>query len=97
MAEALIDVLNSLSSRIESLAEDYKKLEERIKELESENELLKAEISEKDRELKMSQQDVEYLTISHRLADNPDSIISARRHIARLVRTIDNCISMLRD
>jgi len=40
---------------------------------------------------------VEFLTMSYRLADSPDTIVSARRRIARLIRTIDSCISMLKE
>ncbi|MBD5298353.1 MAG: hypothetical protein HDS22_00030 [Bacteroides sp.] len=69
----------------------------RIEVLEHEKEDLQQELEEKKRELDIARTDAEFLTMSHRLASSPDSIISTRRHIARLIRTIDNCISMLKE
>lgn len=70
---------------------------EQIVRLEKENEDLRIQLSETRAELDNTRKDVEFLTMSHRLADSPDSVISARRRIARLIRTIDNCISMLKE
>lgn len=70
---------------------------EQIVRLEKENEDLQTQLSETRAELDNTRKDVEFLTMSHRLADSPDSVISARRRIARLIRTIDNCISMLKE
>ena len=70
---------------------------EQIVSLEKENEDLRTQLSETRAELDNTRKDVEFLTMSHRLADSPDSVISARRRIARLIRTIDNCISMLKE
>ncbi len=70
---------------------------EQIVRLEKENEDLRTQLSETRAELDNTKKDVEFLTMSHRLADSPDSVISARRRIARLIRTIDNCISMLKE
>ena len=69
---------------------------EQIVRLEKENEDLRTQLSETRAELDNTRKDVEFLTMSHRLADSPDSVISARRRIARLIRTIDNCISRLK-
>ena len=70
---------------------------EQIVRLEKENEDLRTQLSETRAELDNTRKDVEFLTMSHRLADSPDSVISARRRIARLIRTIYNCISMLKE
>ncbi len=70
---------------------------EQIVRLEKENEDLRTQLSETRAELDNTRKDVEFLTMSHRLADSPDSVISARRRIARLIRTIDNSISMLKE
>lgn len=70
---------------------------EQIVRLEKENEDLRTQLSETRAELDNTRKDVEFLTMSHRLADSPDSVIRARRRIARLIRTIDNCISMLKE
>lgn len=49
----------------------------------------------KPKRRRRTEKDVEYLTMSHRLADNPDTIIETRRHISRLIRNIDRCLEML--
>lgn len=75
----------------------HRRQREQIVRLEKENEDLRTQLSETRAELDNTRKDVEFLTMSHRLADSPDSVISARRRIARLIRTIDNCISMLKE
>lgn len=75
----------------------HRQMRERVARLEEENEDLRRQLAETRAELDSSTKDVEFLTMSHRLADSPDSVISARRRIARLIRTIDNCISMLKE
>lgn len=97
MAMPLLSVLNSLQERLDGLVEAHNELLNKIRELEEENLQLKAEIKEKDLALGKAETDIEYLTMSHRLAENPDTIIAARRKIAGLIRTIDNCISMLKE
>ena len=97
MAMPLLSVLNSLQERLDGLVTAHNELLNKIRELEEENLQLKAEIKEKDLALGKAETDIEYLTMSHRLAENPDTIIAARRKIAGLIRTIDNCISMLKE
>lgn len=97
MAMPLLSVLNSLQERLDGLVATHNELLNKIRELEEENLQLKAEIKEKDLALGKAETDIEYLTMSHRLAENPDTIIAARRKIAGLIRTIDNCISMLKE
>ena len=41
--------------------------------------------------------DAEFLAVSHKLADSPDTLVSARRHLARLTRHIDRCLEMLKE
>lgn len=97
MAMPLLSVLNSLQERLDGLVAAHNELLNKIRELEEENLQLKAEIKEKDLALGKAETDIEYLTMSHKLAENPDTIIAARRKIAGLIRTIDNCISMLKE
>lgn len=97
MAQPLLSILNDLNGKITLLAREQLSLKDRIKELEAENDDLKSLLKESENKLKKALTDVEFLTMSHRLADNPDSIVATRRHIARLIRTIDNCISMIKE
>lgn len=97
MAQSLTTLLHDISVHAQRLGENNQALKTRIAELENEVELLKGILAEKEKELQRALTDAEFLTMSHRLADSPDSIISARRQIARLIRNIDNCISMLKE
>jgi len=49
--------------------------------------------AERDRAL----MDAEFLAVSHKLADSPDVLVDARRHIAQLIRNIDRCLVMLKE
>ena len=42
-------------------------------------------------------QDCEYLEVSHKLADNPDTLVATRRRLAGLIRNIDRCLEMLKE
>lgn len=97
MAANLLNELENLERSLEALAGKYRKLEQRNRMLEEENANLKREASEaresRDRALK----DVEFLAVSHKLADDPDTLVVARRHIAHLIRNIDRCLDMLKE
>ncbi len=97
MALPLTTLLNKIQDKVAALGQQNRRLQTRIEQLEQENEQLRLDLEEKQKELDAAKTDVEFLTMSHRLASSPDTIISARRHIARLIRTIDNCISMLKE
>lgn len=97
MALPLTTLLKSVDDKVAELSAIHVGLKARIKSLEDENALLSRKLEETEMKLRQAETDSEFLTMSHRLADSPDSIISARRRIARLIRTIDNCISMLKD
>lgn len=72
------------------LVEQNHKLEEEIADL-------RLEIAEARRERDRARLYAEYLTVSHRLADSPDTLIDTRRHIAKLIRNIDRCLEMLKE
>ncbi len=97
MAVPLTTQLQTIVEKVSELGALNRSLNDRIETLESENSDLRSQLDERQKELEVAKRDIEFLTMSHRLADSPDSIISARRRIARLIRTIDNCISMLKE
>ncbi len=97
MAQPLITLLKSVNEKITELSTIQKPLYARIEELEEENAGLRQELQDNKALLAKATTDIEFLTMSYRLAESPDSIISTRRRIARLIRTIDNCISMLKE
>jgi regulator of replication initiation timing len=97
MALSLTALLQSVDDKVTQLSAVQTQLKARIAALEEENDNLRYELDNTRKELAAARTDAEFLTMSHRLADSPDTIISARRRIARLIRTIDNCISMLKE
>lgn len=97
MDQPLIPLLHTLDTKISQLADLNQSLHARIESLEEENQNLRLELEETKSRLKQAETDAQFLTMSHRLAQSPDTIISTRRHIARLIRNIDKCISMLKE
>ena len=93
----LIQTIDSLSKKIDSLLENQKSLFEKVKALEKENQRLILMHDEDNKQLEKAQQDIEFLTLSHRLADSPEALIAARNKISQLIRTIDSCILMIKE
>lgn len=93
----LLQALTVLNSRIESLIEDRNALRAKLEKLEQRNIELENQHLQDQKLIEKVEKDVEYLQISHRLADSPDTIIAARRKIAGLIRTINNCIRMINE
>ncbi len=97
MARSLLEILESarrhsdvLVERLQTLSEENARLRARVADL---DEQLADACEQRDRAL----MDVEYLTISHRLADTPEALVDARREVARMIRTVDRCITLLKD
>lgn len=97
MDQPLVSILSDISGKLSELAARQDSMKAKIRSLEVENGNLKEELSDTRSQLQQALLDVEFLKMSHRLADSPDSLIATRRRIARLIRTIDNCISMLKE
>ena len=97
MASTLLTVLETLQVKIDALNESVSSLRVRNRMLEEENESLRRTIEETRLERDRAKTDSEFLAVSHRLAQNPDTIIDARRLIGQLIRNIDRCIEMLKE
>lgn len=93
----LLQSFNNLSKKIDSLIETQKDLQERLKHLENENQELRTQHLKDQEDLDNAKKDIEFLKLSHRLADNPEALISARNKISQLIRTIDSCIRMIKE
>ncbi len=97
MAQSLISILKQLEVRQGELQTQMGFLRERIRELEEENAGLRRKEAEAYIERDKALLDVEYLSVSHKLADNPDTLADARRIIAGLIKNINRCITMLKE
>lgn len=83
--------------KIGALKESVDELRARNRMLEEENEVLRRTIEDTARERDKAKLESDFLAVSHRLAQDPDTIIDARRLIGRLIRNIDRCIEMLKE
>ncbi len=97
MAESLVSILEKLEARQNELLADLESLKIRNKELEEENAELRRRESDALKIRDKALLDIEYLQVSHKLAEDPDALIDTRRRIAGLIRNIDRCISMLKE
>lgn len=97
MAASLQETVKSLGKKIEAFKRLHEEtLTEKIR-LEKENEGLRADVAALNKEIQKVRTDNEFLALSHKLASDPDQIVKARRHIARLISDIDRCISQLKE
>lgn len=97
MAASLTTILSEVDTLAKDIQAEYERLRSRVLTLEEENRQLRNELAQTQKDLEATRVDMEYLTMSHRLAESPDTIVLARRRIARLIRTIDKCVSMLKE
>lgn len=97
MAQSLLSILEQLEAREDELRKEMESLRERNRELEEENADLRSKEAEALKIRDKALLDVEYLSVSYRLAENPDSLVDTRRIIAGLIRNIDRCIAMLKE
>ncbi len=97
MARTLHRVIQELRSKIEQLASqrDAAKAAEVAKTQEAE--AMKQELEDCREQLRAAQLEVDFLTVSHRLADSPEKLISARRRLQGLIAKIDRCVSLLKE
>ena len=72
-------------------------LQNRIAELEVSNNELRKQHEADSILLEKAYKEIEFLKVSYRLASSPETIISARIELSKLIRTIDNCIRMINE
>lgn len=97
MARSLHRIINDLRQKAMLLAKQRDEATAETERLTQENAALKEQLAECQRELQATSMEVDFLTISHRLADSPENIISARRRLQRLIAKIDRCVSLLKE
>lgn len=97
MAQSLLSILEQLQGNIETLKEEIGRLRQKNRELEEENAGLREKTAEAEASREKALLDAEYMAVSHKLADSPDTLADTRRLIAGLIRNIDRCIAMLKE
>lgn len=97
METSVSEELRALSAKITMLAAQrdealgaLAKAREEISDLETELELTREE-------LKKKALDVEFLTVSHKLADTPQALADARKVVRRMIAGVDKAIALLKE
>lgn len=93
--DELIVSITTLSNKIDKLILHQKRLYEKIEELEETNAELRNQHQLDNKELEKARKEIQFLSLSHRLADSPEALFQAKADVARLIRTIDNCIRLI--
>lgn len=97
MARSLLEILESSRRHTDALTDRLKALQDENAQLRARVADLSDRLDEASQERDKALMDVEYLTLSHRLADTPEALVNARREVARLIRVVDRCITLLKD
>ncbi|MDE7346593.1 MAG: hypothetical protein K2N48_07635 [Muribaculaceae bacterium] len=97
MAQSLHRVIAELRAKIERLAKQRDMALAAQEALSQEKEDLKQQLEDCREQLREARMEVDFLTVSHRLADSPGNLISARRRMQRLIAKIDRCVSLLKE
>ncbi len=97
MPSSLQSTLTAIEKKISLLEQSRSQLAQRCSELERANADLESKLRETEKLLEAQRLDSQFLTVSHRLADSPDTIVEARRKISNIIRRIDKAISLATD
>ncbi len=88
------NVVEELKQKVESLIELYENSKQQINHLQEENNKLKNQIKQKDTELANLKEKYSRLELAKSIASS-ETTHDAKIKINRIVREIDNCISLL--
>lgn len=90
MLERLDRKVTLLSGKLQQMQQQLELAYQERDDLLRENRALRSELEKSDL-------DNRYLRVSHKLADTPEAVVEARRLITSLMRSIDKCISELKE
>lgn len=96
MADSPSFLIDEIRKKIDILAKQRDKASERCRQLADNVEALNADKVEIQQRLDNALLEVEFLTLSHRLADSPQALADARRKISGLIRKIDAAIALIK-
>lgn len=93
----MTEALRELSKNIEILAAQRDEAKTALEKALEEVADLKRELEQTRNELHQKTLDVEFLSVSHKLADSPQTLADARATVRRMLSRVDKAISLLRD
>lgn len=97
METSVTEALRDLSKNIEILAAQRDEAKTALEKALEEVADLKRELEQTRNELHQKTLDVEFLSVSHKLADSPQTLADARATVRRMLSRVDKAISLLRD
>lgn len=97
MAVPLSVLTEELKRKTERLASRYAEAVDENAALRAQNEALQADIADLRKELDQARLDLQFLTVSYKLAQSPESLADSRKVVAALIRDIDKCIAQLKE
>lgn len=96
MADSPTALIAGIQQKIAMLAESRDQALSRCEMLSSRIEELESDLDESRESLRKANLEIEFLTLSHRLADSPEAIVNARKTISRIIRRIDAAIALIK-
>lgn len=97
MPRQLTGIIAELREKVIRLAAQRDDAVRKSESLEQQLLSLTRQLDECNRSLELARMEVDFLTVSHRLADSPENLVSARRRLQRLIAKIDRCVALLRE
>lgn len=89
--------LQEITRKIEALAVQRDDAEKALRLAREEISDLQLELELTREELHKKTLDVEFLTVSHKLADTPGALADARASVKRMLGRVDKALALLRD
>lgn len=96
MARQLTSIIVQLTDKVRDLAQQRDEALAASEDLRKRIEDLELKLQDALHEIELSKMETDFLIVSHRLADDPDHLVAARRRIKRMIAKIDRCVALLK-
>lgn len=96
MPDSPLAIMAGIQQKIALLTQQRDNVSAKCKSLADRIEALESALKERDRRLQQANLEIEFLTLSHRLAETPQALADARKEISRLIRKVDAAIALIK-
>ena len=97
MDSSVAKELQALTHKVEALAAQRDNALDRLKEANEEIADLRHQLDKALQDLHRKDLDVEFLTLSHKLADTPQALADARATVKGMIARVDKAIALLKE
>lgn len=97
MGNSLAERLTQLESKMLTLVSQRDKALSELKAVRQENASLNQQLISTRSALEESRMEAEYLSVSHKLADNPQALAEARQSLRKMIARVEKAIRLLED